>query len=200
MTSLQGRPRRHGTAGPGIVDIIGLMHRTIAVLLVLGVLLAGCSGPGGATATWSYGPSLEPEASGSAVPSGSAGPSASAAPSVSAAPSATAVASASAGASGPPGGAATTLTIGTRTGDELEFEPDEVSVPSGAQVELTFENLSALPHNLTFGEPINVATSPVVAPGASETIEFAAPAPGDYDFNCTIHPGMQGTLTVEAAR
>lgn len=94
----------------------------------------------------------------------------------------------------------TELIVGTRAGDELEFEPDEVSVPAGAQVALTFQNLSALPHNLTFGEPINVATSPVVAPGGTETIEFAAPAPGDYDFDCTIHPGMGGILTVEAAR
>ena len=101
-------------------------------------------------------------------------------------------------ASAPASGATTALTIGTKTGDELEFDPDEVSVPTGAQVSVTFENRSALPHNLTFGAPIDVATSPVVAPGASETIQFAAPAPGDYAFNCTIHPGMQGTLTVEA--
>ena len=50
--------------------------------------------------------------------------------------------------------------------------------------------------NITFDAPINVATSPVVAPGASETIQFAAPAPGDYAFHCTIHPGMNLTLRV----
>ena len=91
------------------------------------------------------------------------------------------------------------MTIGTRTGGELEFEPDEVSVPAGSHVAVTFENRASLPHNLTFGAPINVATGPVVDPGASETIEFDAPAPGDYTFMCTIHPGMEGTLTVEAA-
>ena len=97
-----------------------------------------------------------------------------------------------------PGGATTTLTIGTKTGDELEFDPDELSVPAGAQVSVTFENRSALPHNLTFGEPINVATDPVVAAGRVRGDRVRRPGPGDYTFACTIHPGMQGTLTVEA--
>jgi len=35
-----------------------------------------------------------------------------------------------------------------------------------------------------------------VAPGASETLQFTAPAPGDYPFVCTLHPGMDGVLTV----
>ena len=176
------------------------IHRSFIVVAALGLLLTGCSSPG-ASSAWSYGPSLAPPASGSAPPSASAAPSASAsaAPSPSASASAAPSASASSAPSGSPGGETTSLTIGTKTGDELEFDPDEVSVPAGAQVSVTFENRAALPHNLTFGAPINVATSPVVAAGASETIEFTAPAPGDYAFNCTIHPGMQGTLTVEPA-
>ena len=109
------------------------------------------------------------------------------------------MASASAGPAASPAGDATPLTIGTRTGTELEFEPDEVSVPAGSNVVVTFENRASLPHNLTFGPPIGVATATVVEPGASETIEFDAPEPGDYEFTCAIHPGMAGTLTVEAA-
>jgi plastocyanin len=174
------------------------IHRSVAVLAALGILLTGCSSPG-ASSAWSYGPSLAPAASGSVAPSASAAPPASASAAPSASASTAPSASASLVPSASPGGETTSLTIGTKTGDELEFDPDEVGVPVGAQVSVTFENRAALPHNLTFGEPINVATSPVVAAGASETIEFTAPAPGDYAFNCTIHPGMQGTLTVEAA-
>ena len=166
------------------------MLRSLAVAIVIGVVAAGCSSPGGASSSWSFGPSLPP-ASGEA----SAAHSASVAPS--APPSAPPSAAASAGAS--PAGDATPLTIGTRTGTELEFEPDEVSVPAGSGVSVTFSNLASLPHNLTFSAPINVATGPVVEPGASETIELDAPAPGDYTFMCTIHPGMEGTLTVEPA-
>ena len=176
------------------------MLRSLVVTVVIGVVAAGCSSPGGTASSWSFGPSLPP-ASGEA----SAAPSASTVPSAppSAPPSASASASAGAspaGASASPAGDATPLTIGTRTGSELEFEPDEVSVPAGVRVSVTFENHASLPHNLTFSAPINVATGPVVDPGASETIEFEAPAPGDYTFMCTIHPGMEGTLTVEAAR
>ena len=170
------------------------MFRALVVALVLGVVAAGCSSPGGGSSSWSFGPSLPP-ASGEA----SAAPSASTVPS--APPSTLPSAGASpAGASASPAGGATPLTIGTRTGSELEFEPDEVSVPADLRVSVTFENRASLPHNLTFSAPINTATSPAVDPGASETIEFDAPAPGDYTFMCTIHPGMEGTLTVEAAR
>ena len=167
--------------------------RATAALIALVALVAACSSPSGASSSWSFGPSLEPEASGSAAPSAPASASASPAPA-----SASPAASPSAAASASPGGAATKLTIGTKTDDELEFDPDSIEVPSGALVSVTFENRAAtLPHNLTFKEPINVASSPVVEPGASETIEFTAPAPGEYVFACSIHPGMEGKLKVE---
>lgn len=112
----------------------------------------------------------------------------------------TAGTSAPAGASASPAGEGTALTIGTDTGAELRFDPETASVPTGAQVSLTFENNSTVPHNLTFNEPISVATNAIVAAGAAETIEFTAPEPGDYPFVCTLHPGMDGTLTVDPAR
>jgi plastocyanin len=168
--------------------------RSVAILAVFALAMAGCSSPG-ASSAWSYGPSLAPAASGSAAPSAAA-PSAAAPPSV--VPSAPASPVASAG-SAAPSGAVTKLTIGTKTGAELGFDPDDVKVPTGTTVSITFENRSTLPHNLTFKAPIDAATDAVVAPGASATIEFTAPAPGDYAWACTIHPGMQGKLEVEAA-
>jgi plastocyanin len=96
------------------------------------------------------------------------------------------------------GGEAAALTIGTDTGAALEFDPTAATAPAGSTVQLTFENRStSVPHNLTFGEPINEATSTTVAAGASETLEFPAPEPGDYQYVCTLHPGMEGTLTIE---
>jgi plastocyanin len=88
--------------------------------------------------------------------------------------------------------------VGTDPGSALKFDPTTVSAPAGATVLLTFENQSAgVPHNLTFGPPIDAATETIVDPGASEVLEFNAPEPGDYEFVCTLHPGMEGTLTVE---
>ncbi len=95
------------------------------------------------------------------------------------------------------GGEAAQVTIGTDTGSALQFDPTTATVQAGSTVQLTFENRSTVPHNLTIGEPINEATSTIVDPGASEALEFAAPGPGDYQFVCTLHPGMEGTLTVE---
>jgi aldose sugar dehydrogenase len=89
------------------------------------------------------------------------------------------------------------ITVGTDEGTELLFDPDEITVPAGATVRLTFVNESTVPHNLTFGDPIGVATATIVDPGAEETIEFTAPEAGEYTFVCTLHPGMDGTLIVE---
>jgi plastocyanin len=166
----------------------------LVALAILAVAVAACSSPG-ASSGWSFGPSLAPAASGSGAPPASAPSSASAPPSA----NATASAPPSTGASASPAGETTTLVIGTKPGDDLEFDPDEVSVPAGAKVSITFENRSALPHNLTFRAPIDAASDPVVAAGASDTVDFTAPAPGDYVFACAIHPGMQGKLTVAPA-
>jgi plastocyanin len=98
-----------------------------------------------------------------------------------------------------PSGEIVEITIGTDTGAELKFDPAELTVKAGADVRLTFENRASVPHNLTFPAPINVATSTVVAPGTSETVQFTAPAVGEYPFACTLHPDMSGKLIVEAS-
>ena len=102
-------------------------------------------------------------------------------------------------ASGEPSGATVEITIGTDTGADLKFDPAELTVQAGADVRVTFENRASVPHNLTFQAPINVATSTVVAPGTSETVQFKAPAAGEYPFVCTLHPGMVGKLIVEGS-
>lgn len=91
------------------------------------------------------------------------------------------------------------VTVATDTGSALKFDPAQITVPAGATVRLTFNNKATVPHNLTFDEPIDVATENVVDPGASQTIEFTAPNAGEYIFVCTLHPGMEGTLVVESA-
>lgn len=100
-------------------------------------------------------------------------------------------------ASAPAGGDVIALTIGTDPGAALLFEPREATAAGGGQLSIVFENSSTVPHNLTFNDPIDAATSTVVAAGASETITFEAPEPGAYDFVCTLHPGMNGVLTVQ---
>ncbi len=168
--------------------------RSLALYVGLVIVAAACSTPGDASSSWSFGPSLP-----AGSPGASVAPSVAASASPSAAPSATASGSAAASPSAA-SGQTVELTIGTKTNDELEFDPNSAKVPSGALVKVTFHNQAAtLPHNLTFGDPINAATDPVVAPGGTATVEFTAPAPGNYTWMCTIHPVMKGTLEVEAA-
>jgi plastocyanin len=113
-------------------------------------------------------------------------------------PSANPSSPAPASASGEQSGTAIETTVGTDTGADLKFDPAELTVKAGADVRVTFDNRASVPHNLTFQAPLSVATSTVVAPGTSETVEFTAPAAGEYPFVCTLHPGMAGTLIVEA--
>ncbi len=92
--------------------------------------------------------------------------------------------------------AAMPLTVGTGSGASLEFEPTTVQAPANTPVNLTFSNQSTLPHNLTFQDAIQAQTSDLPG-GANETISFTTPGPGAYTFVCTLHPGMEGTLTVQ---
>lgn len=98
------------------------------------------------------------------------------------------------------GGAAaegTAITIGTDSGAELKFVPNTAQAPANTPVTLTLNNTSTQPHNLAFEQGITAKTDPNVAAGASETITFTTPGAGTYKFVCTIHPGMEGTLTVQ---
>jgi plastocyanin len=157
-----------------------MRSKLIGFLVALVMMISACAGaptlPNEQPAT---GP-LDP----SAVPGLSAAPTDSIEPgSTSTAPSSNVVA----------------ITIGTDDDAGLKFDPGIVTVPAGAKVRVTLENHATVPHNLTFDAPISLATSTVVAPGTSETVEFRAPEPGDYGFVCTLHPGMGGTLTVQAS-
>lgn len=91
------------------------------------------------------------------------------------------------------------VTIGTPATNETLFLPEAASVPTRADVVLTFENASTLPHNLTFGPPIDAGTATILKTGAADAFSFTAPEPGQYEFVCTLHPWMTGTLVVTEA-
>jgi plastocyanin len=102
------------------------------------------------------------------------------------------------GAAGGGTGGTTEIVIGTDKAAELKFIPTTAEAPANTPVKLTLRNDStSQPHNLAFQEGITAKTADLVAAGASETIEFTTPGAGTYKFVCTIHPGMEGTLTVK---
>jgi plastocyanin len=84
-----------------------------------------------------------------------------------------------------PGGSATITISGFAFGQPLTVAP-------GATVEVV--NTDAAPHNVTAAD--GSFETPDLA--QDETATFTAPnAPGRYEFTCTLHPEMAGTLIVE---
>lgn len=105
------------------------------------------------------------------------------------------------GASASPSGGGTAdcpdLTSGdtfTITIEGLAFQPD--CFTARAAQGITIVNKDSVPHTFTIdGTQIDVE----IAGGETFNGEPASEvvAPGTYDFRCTIHPQMTGTITVE---
>lgn len=86
-----------------------------------------------------------------------------------------------------------TITVG----NDFRFSPSTIVVHRG-KVRVTLANSGAgTPHDWSLdGFPGDYV--PLVSGGQSGTVQFLAPAPGKYEFVCTIHKaqGMTGTLVV----
>lgn len=81
------------------------------------------------------------------------------------------------------------------TGVDLRFHPSTIVVHRG-EVRLILKNVptngGGPPHDLTFaGMPF--ASVPYTPVGATSSVTFMAPAPGTYDFVCTIHAAQNQT-------
>jgi plastocyanin len=71
------------------------------------------------------------------------------------------------------------------------FEPESVSVAADSSLSVTNEGQAA--HTFTLEDG---SIDEQVSPGDSTTVDITLEA-GDYPFECTFHPEMTGTLTVE---
>lgn len=103
-------------------------------------------------------------------------------------------------------GTATASTVGAMqqltvtTGKDYRFDPSEIVVHPGPVTIHLINNGNGdgtgAPHNWTL--PIASAGTALVGPGQEGTVQFTAPAPGRYQFVCTIHvqQGQTGTLVV----
>ena len=110
---------------------------------------------------------------------------------------------------GPPGGsgsggntcsAGTLVSSGTAqvkidANDQLQFVPASDNAKVGQIVQWT--NGGTVAHTVTFDSSnASCLTDPQIAPGASWEVKFTAA--GSYTYKCTIHPGMNGSLTVSS--
>lgn len=77
---------------------------------------------------------------------------------------------------------------------DLLFRPDSVRVPPGATVTwVDCDDAGAEPHTAT--EIGGAWTSPLLSPGDRYSRRF--PSGGTFDYYCTIHAGMAGTIVVQ---
>jgi plastocyanin len=73
----------------------------------------------------------------------------------------------------------------------LKFDPAAITVSSGGVVQWT--NAGTAPHNVTFDANPEL-TSGTMAGGDRYEVKFTRA--GQYQYHCTFHPGMDGTVTV----
>ena len=71
---------------------------------------------------------------------------------------------------------------------DYQFEPASLSVEAGATVTWVWEG--GAPHNVV-GEGFESTDQ------SSGTFRHTFDQPGRYAYECTIHPGMEGTIVVE---
>ena len=71
---------------------------------------------------------------------------------------------------------------------DIKFDPADATAKVGQTVVWTNED--SAPHNVV-GGPIKSSDF-----GQGETFEYTPTEAGTIDYVCTLHPGMEGTLTV----
>ncbi len=86
----------------------------------------------------------------------------------------------------PAGGA---VAIGMR---DIKFDPEQATVKVGQQV--TWTNNEGVPHNVVAEEGADFESDTF---GEGGTFSHTPEQAGTITYVCTIHPGMDGTLTVE---
>jgi Cu/Zn superoxide dismutase len=81
---------------------------------------------------------------------------------------------------------------------DIDFNPNEFSIPANTDVTVRLPNLGAIPHNFHI-DPLDVHSEDV-PPEAETTVTINA-EPGDYEYYCSIpghrEAGMVGTVHVE---
>jgi plastocyanin len=74
----------------------------------------------------------------------------------------------------------------------IKFNPAQVTVKSGDTV--TWTNNDTVGHDVT-GDSFKSGDAGGLANG--DTFEFTFDKAGTFDYVCTVHPGMEGSVTVE---
>jgi plastocyanin len=101
-------------------------------------------------------------------------------------------------ASGPAASVGETRTI---SASNLAFDVDGFTVPAGEPFAIQFNNNDSAPHNVAIysdsSKSETLFQGDVIDGGRTTRYDVDALEPGEYYFQCDVHPDMNGTLTVE---
>jgi plastocyanin len=98
------------------------------------------------------------------------------------------------GDSGGGGAAAQALKPGEQIGMKaLKFHPEHVQVPVGQEV--VWHNDESIPHDVKADSGAGFASKSF---GKEGTFAWTPPKAGTVKYECTLHPGMEGTIDVVA--
>lgn len=75
--------------------------------------------------------------------------------------------------------------------NRLQFEPEDITVKTGAKIVWT--NNENVPHDVTAEDGADFKSEVF---GEGGTFEYTAEKAGTIKYVCTLHPGMDGTITV----
>jgi plastocyanin len=73
------------------------------------------------------------------------------------------------------------------------FDPGNLTVAAGTVVNFQFD---ATGHNVNFS-PVTGAPASILGTNSNTTISRTFGTAGTFPYQCTIHPGMNGTITVQ---
>ena len=168
-------------------------------LLAAGPIILALAACTSSTPGWTYAPAPSPTPMPSVDASASAPASAAPSPSVAPSPTTSAAPSAAPSGSPAPGGSAA-ATVVEVTALNIAFDPTELSVPPDVPFQIAFDNQDAgVPHNVEIKDAAGASLfKGEIFPGVAEqTYDVPALAAGSYQFVCTVHPNMVGTLTAQ---
>ncbi len=99
--------------------------------------------------------------------------------------------------SGAPAGATLTLSASNTQG----FDTSSLTAPANTPLTIQFTNKTAgAPHNVAIRDASGTVVftgQPIAQPNQSVSYTTPALKPGTYTYFCSVHPNMQGTLTVK---
>lgn len=72
----------------------------------------------------------------------------------------------------------------------LAFDPNAISIPAGDTIYYTFASVQ---HNVVFDTQGNPGDVPNTV---NATVKRKFPTAGTFNYHCSIHPSMTGTITV----